>query len=75
MLKKDEAKLFSVLHREEIRGDGHKMDYKKSHLNVRKDICFYSKDGQRLEQVRDVVELNILGDTQNPVGDVWSNLL
>lgn len=65
--KEEGAKLFSMIFSEQTRGDGHKLDYTKSNVNVRKDISFYREDGQRLETGY-IVESNILGNTQNSTG-------
>jgi len=55
------SSLFSAVPSEGTRGNGHKLEYKKFHLNTQKNafffFSFYCEDGQALEQIaRKVVE-------------------
>lgn len=50
MGREDKASTFSVVPNDRVRGNMHKMKYKKFHLNPRKKI-FCCKDNHTLEEV------------------------
>lgn len=64
---KDEgARLFSVVSRDRIRDNRHKLKYRKFCLNIRKNV-FYCAGGQTPEQVAwRGFGASVLGETQRP---------
>jgi len=46
----DGSRLFSVVHSDRMRGNGHKPNYRKLHLDI-VETFFYCEGGQTLEQV------------------------
>jgi len=61
-------RLFLVVSSER-RGNGHKLKYRKFHIDLRKNFS-YCEDGRTLEKVaRRSGGLSILGDTQNTTGE------
>jgi len=64
--KKERARLFSVVSSNGTRGNGHKLKYRKLHLNITMDL----RSVREIKTLEPVAQrssgVSILGDAQNP---------